>query len=271
MTGYRDYTHLDCAFVEPGILRIAFSNPGRMNSVTEGQHTELARIFRDLDRDDDVRVVLVTGSDGTFSAGGDFDLVQKQIDSWNARVRMAREVRDIVYGVIECSKPIVAAVEGTAVGAGLSVAMLSDVCIVTPDAKIIDGHTRLGVAAGDHAVMVWPILCGLAKAKYYLLTCKAMSGAEAERSGLVALCVPPEELQDKALTTARELAALPAQALAWTKHALNGWLRAAGDSFDLSVAYELIGGFSGPESKEGLAALLEKRRPNFPALTDLAP
>ncbi|HVE25884.1 MAG TPA: enoyl-CoA hydratase/isomerase family protein [Sporichthya sp.] len=268
---YRDYSHLDCGFVEDGILRISFTNPGRMNSVTEGQHTELARIFRDIDRDDTVRVALVTGSDGTFSAGGDFDLVQKQIDSWEARVRMAREVRDIVYGVIECSKPVVAAVEGTAVGAGLSVALLADVCVITPDAKIIDGHTRLGVAAGDHAVMVWPIACGIAKAKYYLLTCKALSGAEAERSGLVALCVPPEDLHATALKTAQELAALPAQALAWTKHALNGWLRSAGESFDLSLAYELIGGFSGPESKEGLAALKEKRRPNFPSLTDLAP
>jgi enoyl-CoA hydratase len=271
MAGYRDYTHLDCAFVDEGILRIAFSNPGRMNSVTGGQHTELARIFRDVDRDDDVRVVLVTGSDGMFSAGGDFDLVQEQIDSWAARVRMAREVRDIVYGVIECSKPVVAAVEGTAVGAGLSVALLADVCVITPEAKIIDGHTRLGVAAGDHAVMVWPIACGLAKAKYYLLTCKALSGAEAERAGLVALCVPAEDLHATALRTARELTELPAQALAWTKHALNGWLRMASDSFDLSVAYELIGGFSGPESVEGLAALREKRAPKFPGLRDLAP
>lgn len=271
MSGYRDYHHLDCNLVEEGILRIAFTNPGRMNSVTAGQHAELARIFRDVDRDDDVRVVLVTGSDGTFFASGDFVMVQEQIDRWESRIRTVREVRQIVYSLIECSKPVVAAADGTAVGAGLSVALLADICIVTPSTKIIDGHIRLGVAAGDHAVMVWPILCGLAKAKYYLLTCKTITGAEAERMGLVALCVPDGELDSVALRTARELAEGPIQAIAWTKHALNGWLRAAGESFDLSLAYELLGGFSGPESKEGLAALMEKRTPVFPGPSHLAP
>jgi enoyl-CoA hydratase len=267
MSGYRDYVHLNCEFVEDGILRIAFHNPGKMNSVSEGQHAELARIFRDVHSDDDVRVVLVTGSDGTFSAGGDFGMVQDVIDNWDSRVRTVREVREIVYGIIECSKPVVAAVEGTAVGAGLSVAMLADVCIVTPDAKLIDGHTRLGVAAGDHAVMSWPISMGLAKAKYYLLTCRPLTGAEAERTGLVALCVPAEDLAKTALDTARELAGGAHQAIAWTKHALNGWYRGAGESFDLSLAYELLGGFSGPESKEGLASLVEKRKPQFRGLT----
>ncbi|MGQ0466688.1 MAG: enoyl-CoA hydratase/isomerase family protein [Sporichthyaceae bacterium] len=271
MAGYRDYTHLDCAFVEDGVLRIAFSNPGRMNSVTHGQHAELARIFRDVHRDDDVRAVLVTGSDGTFSAGGDFGMVQEVVDHWDARVRTVREVREIVYGIVECSKPIVAAVEGTAVGAGLSVALLADICIVTPDARILDGHIRLGVAAGDHAALVWPILCGLAKAKYYLLMCKPITGADAERMGLVAQCVPAEDLAKVALDTARELADGPAQAIAWTKHALNGWLRAAGESFELSLAYELLGGFSGPESREGLASLQEKRPPNFRATTRTEP
>ena len=167
------------------------------------------------------------------------------IDNWDARVRTVREVREIVYGVIECSKPVIAAVEGTAVGAGLSVAMLADVCIVTPDAKLIDGHTRLGVAAGDHAVMSWPISMGLAKAKYYLLTCRTLTGADAERMGLVALCVSAEDLAKTALDTARELADGAQQAIAWTKHALNGWMRGSGDSFELSLAYELLGGFSG--------------------------
>jgi len=263
MSGYRDYHHLQCDFVDDGVLRITFSNPGRLNSVTEEQHAELARIFRDIDRDDDVRVALVTGAGGTFSAGGDFGHIQEVINNWETRIRTVKEVREIVYGIIECSKPVVAAVEGTAVGAGLSVALLADISVVTPDARIIDGHLRLGVAAGDHAVMVWPILCGLAKAKYHLLTCTPISGAEAERMGLVSLCVPAEELEETALRIARELADGPPLALAWTKHALNGWLRSAGESFDLSLAYELLGGFSGPESREGLAALLEKRNPKF--------
>ena len=265
MDGYRDYTHLRCDFPEPGILRIMFSNPGRMNSVTEGQHAELARIFRDIDADDDVKVALVTGEGGTFSAGGDFGMIRDVIDDWDARVRCVKEVRDIVYGIIDCSKPIVAAVDGTAVGAGLSVALLADIAIVTPEARIMDGHLRLGVAAGDHAVMVWPLLCGMAKAKYHLLTGRPVSGAEAERIGLVSLCVPPAELDGTALDIARSLAEGPTWAIGWTKHALNGWLRSAGGSFDLSLAYEMLGGFSGPEGREGLAALLEKRPPQFAA------
>jgi enoyl-CoA hydratase len=263
MNGYRDYHHLQCDFVDAGILRMTFSNPGHLNSVTEGQHAELARIFRDIDGDDDVRVVLVTGADGTFSAGGDFGMIEDVINDWEARVRCVKEVREIVYGIIECSKPVVAAVEGTAIGAGLSVALLADISVVTPTARIIDGHLRLGVAAGDHAVMVWPILCGMAKAKYHLLTCTPISGAEAERMGLVSLCVAPEELQATALRIARELADGPARAIAWTKHALNGWFRSAGESFDVSLAYEVLGGFSGPEGREGLSALLEKRAPRF--------
>jgi enoyl-CoA hydratase len=265
MNGYRDYHHLQCDFVDTGILRITFSNPGHLNSVTEGQHAELARIFRDVDGDDDVRVVLVTGADGTFSAGGDFGMIEDVINDWEARVRCVKEVREIVYGIIECSKPVVAAMEGTAVGAGLSVALLADISVVTPTARIIDGHLRLGVAAGDHAVMVWPILCGMAKAKYHLLTCTPISGAEAERMGLVSLCVAPEDLESTAFGIARELAAGPARAIAWTKHALNGWFRSAGESFDVSLAYEVLGGFSGPEGAEGLAALLEKRAPRFAA------
>src|SRR5204863_4668695 len=105
----------------------------------------------------------------------------------NARARQWKEARDIVYGVINCSKPVISAMRGVAVGAGLVCGLLADVSIATPDCRIIDGHTRLGVAAGDHAAIVWPLLCGMAKAKYYLLTCDPLDGAEAERIGLISL------------------------------------------------------------------------------------
>ena len=139
-----------------------------------------------------------------------------------------REARDIVYGVVNCSKPIVSAMAGPAVGAGLAVGLLADVSIATPSTKIVDGHTRLGVAAGDHGVMIWPLLCGMAKAKYHLMTCEPVSGEEAERIGLVSLCVPEEELQDRAMAVARKLASLSQSAVRWTKYALNGWLRSRG-------------------------------------------
>ncbi len=176
--------------------------------------------------------------------------------------RVWKEARDLVYNLMNCSKPIVSAMQGPAVGAGLVAGLLADVSIAAKSARIIDGHTRLGVAAGDHAAIMWPLLCGLAKAKYHLLLCEPLSGEEAERIGLVSLCVEDEELQDKALDVARRLANGSPSAIRWTKYALNNWLRLAGPNFDTSLALEFLG-FYGPDVREGLASLREKRRPQF--------
>jgi enoyl-CoA hydratase len=139
---------------------------------------------------------------------------------------------------------------------------LADISIAARNARIIDGHTRLGVAAGDHAAIVWPLLCGMAKAKYYLLLCDEVSGEEAERIGLVSLCVDEDKLRDKALEIARRLANGSQTALRWTKYSLNNWLRMAGPSFDTSLALEMLG-FSGPDVREGVASLRAKRPPSF--------
>ena len=180
---YREYTHLDFDFPEPGILRIQFNNPKSLNSVNAGQHSELARIWGDIDRDPEVKVVIVTGAGEAFSSGGDFGIIEEMAGDFEGRILTMREARDIVYGVVNCSKPIVSAMTGPAVGAGLAVGLLADVSIATPSTKIVDGHTRLGVAAGDHGVLIWPLLCGMAKAKYHLMTCEPVSGEEAERIG----------------------------------------------------------------------------------------
>ena len=121
------------------------------------------------------------------------------------RTRVLREARDLVHNVIDCSKPVVSAIHGPAVGAGLVVALLADISIAARSARIIDGHTRLGVAAGDHAAICWPLLCGMAKAKYHLLTCEPITGEEAERIGLVSLCVDDDDVHDTALDVATKL------------------------------------------------------------------
>jgi enoyl-CoA hydratase len=175
-----------------------------------------------------------------------------------------REARDLVYNVINCSKPIVSAIHGPAVGAGLAAALLADVSIATRTARIIDGHTRLGVAAGDHAAICWPLLCGMAKAKYYLLTCETMTGEEAERIGLVSLAVDDGQAHAKALEVATQLAAGSQPAIRWTKLALNNWYRMMGPVFDASLGFEFAG-FAGPDAREGLASHLEKRPPDFTA------
>jgi len=141
-------------------------------------HRELVDVWRDIDGDDTVNCVIIQGAGGkVFSAGGDFDIIEKNIKDYNALLRTWKEARDIVYNVINCNKPVVSAMRGVAVGAGLVCGLLADISIAAKDCRIIDGHTRLGVAAGDHAAIVWPLLCGLAKAKYYLLLCDQVLGA----------------------------------------------------------------------------------------------
>jgi enoyl-CoA hydratase len=184
------------------------------------------------------------------------------VDDFEGRILTMREARDIVYGVVNCSKPIVSAMTGPAVGAGLAVGLLADVSIATPSTRIVDGHTRLGVAAGDHGVLIWPLLCGMAKAKYHLMTCEPVSGEEAERIGLVSLCVPEDELEERALEIARRLAAGSRDAITHTKLALNEWLVRAGPIFDASLELEFLD-MTGPDVREGVAAVREKRAPRF--------
>ncbi len=259
---YARYTRLRFDRPHPKVLRITMDN-GKMNTADAVLHGELADIWRDVDRDPSVNAVVLTGAGKVFSAGGDFDMIRDNIDDFQARARQWKEAREIVYGVINCSKPVVSAMRGVAVGAGLVCGLLADISIATKDCRIIDGHTRLGVAAGDHAAIIWPLLCGLAKAKYYLLLCDQVLGAEAERIGLISLAVDDADLDAKAVETATRLAEGAQSAIRWTKHALNNWLRSAGPTFDASLALEFLG-FSGPEVQEGLAAHLEKRKPSFP-------
>jgi len=259
---YAAFASLDVDWPARGVLRITMSRPDRLNAADRDMHRDLAGIWREIDADPEVRAVILRGAGRGFSAGGDLDLVEEMADDFEVRARVWKEARDLVYNVINCSKPIVSAMHGPAVGAGLVCGLLADVSIAARSARIIDGHTRLGVAAGDHAAIVWPLLCGLAKAKYYLLTCEPLSGEEAERIGLVALCVDDDLLEARALEIATRLAAGAPTALAWTKYALNNWLRAAGPIFDTSLALEFLG-FTGPEVREGLASLREKRPPAF--------
>lgn len=245
-----------------GVLRVTMETRGRLNAAGADMHRDLAEVWNAVDRDPTVRAAIITGAGSAFSAGGDLDLVTEMADDFAVRVRVLREARDLVHNVIDCSKPIVSAMRGPAVGAGLVIGLLADISIASKTAKIIDGHTRLGVAAGDHAAIVWPLLCGMAKAKYHLLTCEPVSGEEAERMGLVSLCVEDDALDAKAVEVAARLAAGSASAIRWTKHTLNHWLRMAGPTFDASLALEFMG-FSGPDVREGIAAIREKRAPVF--------
>ena len=268
MQRYARYQRLQFDRPHPRVLRITMVNPGRLNAADAVMHRELTEIWRDVDADPELSAAILTGAGKAFSAGGDFDMIEQIIDSFEIRARVWKEARDLVYNIINCSKPVVSAIRGPAVGAGLVCGLLADISIASKDARIVDGHTRLGVAAGDHAAIIWPLLCGMAKAKYHLLLCEPLNGAEAERIGLVSLAVEDHELDARAVAVATRLAEGAQSAIRWTKYALNNWLRTNGPTFDTSLALEFMG-FTGPEAREGLASHREKRKPDFPTSVPL--
>lgn len=256
------YSRLQINHNPNGVTEVVLAKEERLNSVDVVGHRELTTIWTDLDDDPATRVILLRADGRAFSAGGDFELLEAMMNDPATHRRTMREARDLVRNVIECSKPIISVINGAAVGAGLAAALLADIPLAGTSARILDGHTNLGVAAGDHAVIIWPLLVGMAKAKYHLLTNEPLDGQEAERIGLVAKVFPDETLLTEARAIADRLAHGSPTALEWTKHTLNHWLRAAYPAFDASVAYEFLG-FLADDAKEGLAALREKRRPEF--------
>lgn len=264
MYDYSKYEHI-LFDIKDGVALLTINRPEVYNATNFKLHNELSKIWLDLGQDDDVRVVVITGAGTAFSAGGDFDLIQDSIGNAKVIAGTMEEARDIVHNMINLDKPVISAINGVAVGAGLAVAMLADISIASDKARFTDGHVRLGVAAGDHAAVIWPMLIGMAKAKYYLLTCDFLDGTEAERIGLVSQVVPHDELMDRAMDVANRLAKGSQQALKYTKRSLNQWLRQAEHTaFDYSLSLEMLG-FFGEDVQEGLNSVRERRDPKFPS------
>jgi enoyl-CoA hydratase/carnithine racemase len=259
---YASFEYLTFDRPSDRVLRMTINRPEKLNSLPWEAHGELTRVWHEVDQDRETNVAIIRGAGKAFSAGGDFSMVERLSQDYQRQTEALREFRELCYNIVNCSKPIVSAIHGAAVGAGLAVALMADISIAAKSARLIDGHTRLGLAAGDHAAMIWPLLCGMAKAKYHVLTCEPVSGEEAERIGLVSLCVPDDELTAKSEEVAARLATGAQRPIRWSKYAMNNWLRMAGPIFDNSAALELLT-FNGPEVREGLASLKEKRAPNF--------
>lgn len=261
---FTDFEHIRFERRDPHILWITLDRPEVLNAANARMHTELVELWSTIDRDPDTHVAVITGAGRAFSAGGDLALVENAYRNPDEIGRILDEARDLVYNQLRCNKPIVSAINGPAVGAGLVVALLADISIAGESARLADGHVRMGVAAGDHAAIIWPLLVGMAKAKYYLMTSEFVSGREAERIGLVSLCVPDGELLDKAMEVATQLATGPRHAIRYTKRALNQWLLQAGPIFDHSLALEMLGFFH-EDMMAGVEALREKRPPRYPS------
>ena len=244
------------------VLKVTLANPrNQLNAVDGELHDELRRLFADLKVEREARAVLLTGSGRAFSAGGDFN--------WMAGItkddlyEMRREGKQIVWNLLDVELPIVAAINGPAIGLGATLALLCDVIFMADTASIADPHVRVGIVAGDGGAAIWPLVLGPALAKRYLMTGDSLSAAEAERYGLVTGVVPAEELETAALAFAAKLAAGAPLAVRYTKAAVNQIVKQAlTTTFDYSMGLELVT-FVSADHQEALAALREKRKPDF--------
>ncbi len=261
---YSDFQHLEFDTRDNGVLLITINRPEHNNAANVRLHDELAEVWLTIKKDPSVRVAVITGAGRSFSVGGDLSEGIATLGQIAPAIHSGEVALQIVYNMIHLDKPIISAINGSAAGAGLAVALTADISIINESAKLTDAHVNIGVASGDHAALLWPLYCGLPKAKLYLLTADLLSGKEAERIGLVSMCKPADEVLSTALELANSLGQKPQRAVRWTKRCLNHWVRQAAPIFDLSVAYESLN-FMEPDAKEGLGAFLEKRKPDFPS------
>ncbi len=245
------------------VLVVTIDNPNsELNAVNEVLHSELAELFRDLKREDRARAVLLTGSKKAFSAGGDYSWFPT-LNTVERLEHLRRDARQLIWDLLDVELPIVAAINGPAVGLGASVALLCDLIVMADHAVIADPHVRVGIVAGDGGTAIWPLLVGPALAKQFLLTGDAVSAPDALRMGLVNEVVSGSELAERGLYWARRLAAGAPLAVKYTKLAVNAQVkRALLDSFDLATSLELVT-FLSADHQEALAALAQKRAPVF--------
>jgi enoyl-CoA hydratase len=245
------------------VLKVTIAHPtSALNAVDGALHHDLTRLFADLRRERDARAVVLAGQGRAFSAGGDFAWFPTLQDP----VRMEslrQDAKQLIWDLVDCELPIVAAVNGPAMGLGASIALLCDVIFMADTATIGDPHVKVGIVAGDGGAVIWPLLVGPARAKQYLLTGDPVPAAEAERIGLVNRVVPAADLDREAMAFAARLAAGAPLALRYTKLAVNKLVKdALNVAFDASTALELVT-FRSEDHQEGLAALKQKRQPSF--------
>ncbi|MDG2308497.1 MAG: enoyl-CoA hydratase-related protein [Candidatus Binatia bacterium] len=245
------------------VLRVRIAHPtSPLNAVDAVLHREMALLFRELKREDDARAILLTGNGRAFSAGGDFNWFP-ELQKPEVLEEVRRDGKQMIWDLLEVELPIVAAVDGPAVGLGASLALLCDVIFASDKAVFADPHVRVGIVAGDGGVAIWPLLIGPARAKQYLMTGDAVPAAEAERIGLVNFVTPHDRIADEALAFAERLAAGAPLAVRFTKLAMNKLVKdAVNTAFDTSTALEIVT-FRTEDHLEALDALKNKREPHF--------
>jgi enoyl-CoA hydratase len=245
------------------LLHASFNRPQTMNAIDSVAHEELARFFAEVTADPLTDVVILSGVGRAFSAGGDLDHIQAMIDEPDKFLKDLQDAKRIVFGMLDCPKPIIAKLNGHAVGLGATIALLCDVIFAVPTAKIGDPHVKIGFTAGDGGAFIWPHLLGHARAKEYLLTGRLMTAEEAERLGLINHVVPAAEIDRVVDEFAQELLKGAMRAIQWTKLSVNiGLKQTAQAVLDASLAYEALSNVTA-DHQEAITALREKREPKF--------
>ena len=256
------YRALRIEYLDP-ILKITIDHPDSpLNAVDDLLHSELTRLFSELKREDRARAILLTGAGKAFSAGGDFEWFPT-LDDLGKLEHLRRDAKQMIWDLLDVPLPIVAAINGPAIGLGASIALLCDTIWMADTATIADPHVLVGIVAGDGGAAIWPLAVGPARAKDYLMTGDPLPAVEAERIGLVNHVVAADQLDAEAMAFARKLAAGAPLAIQYTKQAVNKVVKnALNTAFDASTALEIVT-FQSDDHKEALAALREKRQPEF--------
>jgi enoyl-CoA hydratase len=243
------------------VLIVTIDRPP-LNASNMVMHRELSTIFFDIARDDETNVVVLTGAGKAFCAGGDLNEMKKRMEDQRLWAEVMREARDIVMGIVTLDKPIIARVNGPAIGLGATIALLCDIIIAADTAKFADTHVRIGLIAGDGGSIAWPLSIGLPKAKQYLLTGDSLTATEAERIGLISDVVPADQLDARVYDLADRLAAGSQQAIRGTKRAVNMWMNNVSAIIDAHLGLETLT-YQGRDHRAGVEAFLEKRKPQF--------
>ncbi len=245
------------------VLHATFNRPDTMNAVDPEMEDDLSRIFTEVGGDPDTRVLVLTGAGRAFSAGGNIEHMQTVIDKPELFLDSMSRAKHLIHSIIDCPKPIIAKVNGAAVGLGATIALFCDLIVAANHAKFGDPHVKVGYVAGDGGAVIWPQLIGYARAKEYLLLGDTLTGEEAAKIGLITRAVPAEELDQVVDTYAQRLAGGAARAIQWTKLSINiGLKQLATSILDASIAYEALSNVT-KDHQEAVNAFREKRAPRF--------
>lgn len=245
------------------VLTAALNRPEQRNAINPALDNELTRLFWEVDRDADTNVLILTGEGKAFSAGGDIPDMLASIEDMTMFETGYKNGKRILQNILDCEKPIIARVNGDAIGLGATLALFCDIVIADSKARIADPHVKIGLVAGDGGAVIWPQLVGYARTKQYLLSGDMMTAAEAEKMGLIAFAVPTEELDAKVSEWAGKLSSGAQKAIRYTKALINiGLKQQLAAMVDAGFALETVSSRSADHA-EAVDAFVNKRKPNF--------